>query len=185
MPIGLKKKGITHSIAIAVVAVLVVIGVAITAATVLGQQGGKSETTTPGTSTSAITTNSSTFSSTSGSQVMQGILTGYVTVSPSQPACPVNQSCNVNMTGYSLEFASQCPNVTSSTSVYSCQSKMYSAPLSPGGHYSILLPPGAYEITGLLPSCNWTGCSSTLPMSVVVEAGQQIVVNVDIDTGIT
>lgn len=120
-------------------------------------------------------------SSSSTSQNFQGIITGYVTVGPSQPVCQANQSCNVDMAGYSLEFASSCPN---STMTASCQSQTYLAQLSPGGHYSVLLAPGNYEIVGLSPSCPWMGCSTAFPEQVVVVPGEQIVVNIAVDTGI-
>ena len=107
---------------------------------------------------------------------IQGIVTGYVTVGPSQPSCPTGQACDVNMTGYALVFTPQC------AATIGCQSS--TAELSPGGHYSILLPAGNYSVTGLSPSCDWVGCSSAFPKSVVVEGGMQLVLNVEIDTGI-
>lgn len=116
------------------------------------------------------TQNSSTESS------IQGIVTGYVTAGPSQPVCYVNRPCDENMSGYSLVFTPQClgsPN---------CQARM--AELSPGGHYSILLPPGNYSVTGLYPSCGWMGCASAFPRTVTVEGGMQLVFNVNVDTGI-
>jgi hypothetical protein len=125
-----------------------------------------------------------TTTSSSGSQGMQGILTGYVTVGPSQPVCLSNESCTVDMTGYSLEFVSQCTNSSSTMTSPICETQTYYAQLSPAGHYAILLTQGTYEMTTLLPSCSWMGCSSTFPMLVEVVGGQQIVVNVNIDTGI-
>ena len=116
-------------------------------------------------------------SSTTTSTGMQGIVTGYVTVGPSQPLCQVDQPCTVNMTGYSLVFTPKCP-VASSL----CQPTR--AQLGPGGHYSILLPAGEYTVSGLYPSCTWMGCSSAFPKTVAVESGMQLVYNVDIDTGI-
>ncbi len=108
---------------------------------------------------------------------MQGVVTGYVAVGPSQPVCYVNQPCTVNVTGYSLVFTPHCPGSSSN-----CQPIM--AALGPGGHYSVLLPAGEYVVTGLSPSCNWMGCSSSFPKTVTVEGGMQLVFNVDIDTGI-
>lgn len=117
----------------------------------------------------SVTTSSSSSNST------QGIITGFVTVGPSQPSCSANQSCNVNLSGYSLQFTSSCQAA-------SCQS--YLAAIAPSGHYSILLSSGQYLITGLVPSCNWLGCSATFPQTVEVLAGSQLVVNINIDTGI-
>jgi hypothetical protein len=117
----------------------------------------------------------SSSSSTSNPQV-QGVVTGYVTVSPSQPNCPTNESCDVDMTGYSLLFTPQCAGSSACNSV--------SAPLAPSGHYSVLLSPGDYTVTGLSPSCQWSGCASAFPRTVMVEGGTQLVFNIDIDTGI-
>lgn len=117
----------------------------------------------------------SSSSSTTNSQ-MQGVVTGYVTVSPSQPNCPTYQSCDVDMTGYSLLFTPKCAESSGCSSV--------SAPLAPGGHYSVLLTPGNYTVTGLSPSCQWSGCASAFPQTVTVEGGMQLVFNIDIDTGI-
>ena len=129
-------------------------------------------------------TSSASSSSTSQSTI-QGIITGYVTVGPSQPVCSTNQSsCNVNLSGYSLKFSSQCDTTGSASSSTSCEVSTYSAPIAPSGHYSILLEPGNYTITGLSPSCSWVGCATTFPESVVVEGGQQLVVNINVDTGI-
>ncbi len=122
-------------------------------------------------STTGTTTGSST---TSG---MQGVVTGYVVVGPSQPVCSENMSCNVNMSGYSIIFTPQCNQATSS-----CQPSM--APLSPSGHYSILLQAGNYSVTGLSPTCQWMGCSSAFPKNVTVEGGMQVELDFNIDTGI-
>jgi hypothetical protein len=114
-------------------------------------------------------------SSTTGSGI-DGVVTGYVTVGPSQPVCSTNQSCNENLTGYSLVFKELC------TGSMSCQTRM--AQISPNGHYSILLPAGVYEVTGLSPSCAWVGCSSAFPVTMTVEGGMQLVRDFNIDTGI-
>ena len=99
-----------------------------------------------------------------------------MTVSPSQPNCPASTSCYVDMTGYCLEFAPQCTGSTGCSTVL--------VPLAPGGHFSALLNPGDYTLTGLSPSCQWTGCTSAFPRTVTVEGGSQLVLNLDIDTGI-
>ncbi len=118
-------------------------------------------------------------SSSSGQSTVKGIVAGIVTVGPSQPSCPASQSCTVDITGYSLQFSSECPNPPTS-----CSTQTYSAVVSPSGHYSILLSPGNYTIVGLSPSCSWPGCSSAFPRQVTVEPGNQLIVNVDVDTGI-
>jgi hypothetical protein len=122
-------------------------------------------------------TTTQTSSTTTADSGIQGVVTGYVTVGPSQPVCSANQTCNENMSGYSLVFTPQC-----SESPSNCQAR--TAELSPSGHYSILLPAGNYSVTGLYPSCNWMGCSSAFPKTITVEGGMQLVFSVDIDTGI-
>jgi len=72
------------------------------------------------------------------------------------------------------------PNCTGTSET--CKSQM--AALAPSGHYSILLNPGNYTVTGLYPSCPWLGCAATFPKTITVLAGTQIVYNFDIDTGI-
>ncbi len=127
--------------------------------------------------TTVVTNVTQTSSTTTANSGIQGVVTGYVTVGPSQPVCSTNQTCDENMSGYSLVFTPQCLGLSSN-----CQAS--TAELSPGGHYSILLPAGNYSVTGLYPSCKWMGCSSAFPMTVVVEGGMQLVFNIDIDTGI-
>ena len=119
---------------------------------------------------------SSTSSSSTSTPSIQGIVTGYVTVSPSQPNCPAYQSCDVDVSGYSLVFTPQCAEAQGCSSVL--------APLAPSGHYAALLNPGVYSVTGLSPSCEWSGCASAFPQTVTVEGGMQLVFNVEIDTGI-
>lgn len=126
---------------------------------------------------SAPTSQTTNTTSESTSQI-QGVVTGFVTVGPSQPVCSANQSCNVDMTGYSLKFTSVC------SGSISCQVQSYLAQLSPAGHYSILLYPGEYSITDLVPACSWMGCSAAFPQTVVVLGGSQLVVNINVDTGI-
>ena len=116
-----------------------------------------------------------TSTSTSSSQI-QGVVTGYVSVSPSEPNCPANQTCNVDMTGYSLVFTPQCAGPSGCGPI--------SSPLAPSGHYSVLLNPGTYSVTGLTPSCQWVGCATAFPRNVTVAGGMQLVFNVNIDTGI-
>jgi hypothetical protein len=119
-------------------------------------------------------------SSTSSTEKIDGVVVGYVTVGPSKPVCQPTESCTVNLSGYSLDFSTLCPQGTVSV----CEAQNYSATISPSGHYTALLPAGSYLITGLSPSCNWAGCSSAFPEIINVEGGMQLVVNINIDTGI-
>lgn len=129
-----------------------------------------------GSTMNAGTSASLTSSTTVTGSGIQGIVTGYVTVGPSQPVCSANQTCNEDMSGYSLVFTPRC------SASSNCQA--IKAELSPSGHYSILLPAGDYSVTGLYPSCNWMGCASAFPKTVAVEGGMQLVFNINVDTGI-
>ena len=144
--------------------VLVVLIVAGGAYLTLGQNGPASTTQT---SPSSTMTNSE----------INGVATGYVTVGPSKPVCSANQSCNVDMTGYSLVFRPVCTGTS-----HACLP--IEAALSPSGHYSIFVPPGVYTATGLSPSCGWMGCSTAFPKNVTVVGGMQVVFDINIDTGI-
>jgi hypothetical protein len=162
---------ISNSVAISIVMVFVIFGAGLAAAIILSGQNG--------------TTQTSTTSTSSSSQNIDGVVTGFVTVGPSQPVCSQNQSCMVNISGYSLEFSLLCPESTLGGSASTaCQPLNYSVQISPTGHYAALLPAGNYSITGLAPSCNWVGCSSAFPETIMVKGGMQLVVNINIDTGI-
>jgi len=106
---------------------------------------------------------SSTTASTTSINSMDGVVTGYVTVG----------ATSIDFTGYSVEFRLVCQAAP-------CTALNYSAPISPSGHYSALLPGGTYQILGLSPSCNWGGCSSTFPETIVVQGGMQLVKNIQI-----
>lgn len=115
-------------------------------------------------------------STSSTTSVMDGVVTGYVTAGPSQPVCSTGQSCIVNMSEYSLVFTPQCGGHVACI--------VSTAPLSASGHYSALLPPGIYTVSGLYPSCPWMGCTTAFPKTVTVEGGVQAVLDIQIDTGI-
>ena len=117
-----------------------------------------------------------TSGSSASSSEIDGVVTGYVTATPSQPSCSSGQSCDEDMAGYSLVFTPQCGGSTG------CEPSL--APLSASGHYSALLPAGTYTVTGLSPSCPWVGCSSAFPVEVAVVGGVQLVQNFEIATGI-
>jgi hypothetical protein len=157
-----------------VIVVVVIIGTAIAYLVASTGEAGKSSST----------------SSTNSVPTMQGIVVGYVTVLQSTCSSTGSQSasssCTPDLSGYTLLFTSQCETSSgTSPSTVSCLEQAFSAPIGPNGHYSVLLAPGAYMITGLSPSCNWTGCSSVFPRAVTVIAGQQLVVNIEIGDSAT
>ena len=155
---------ISHILAIFLIVAFVLVGAGLAAAMIFGGLGSPGVTSTT-------------------SQTISGVVTGYVTVGPSQPVCRQNQSCTVDITGYSVNFVLLC-TVPGESSSNSCQTRNYSAAIAPSGHYSALLPAGNYSISGLSPSCKWMGCASTFPKSIEVEGGMQVVVDLNIDTGI-
>jgi len=156
---------------------LVIVVIVIFAAAVFVYVASQTSVTSIETTSTSFSSYQSSTSTSSGlsSPAMEGVVTGYVVASPSQPACPSGQSCDENMTGYELVFTAQCGSST-------CQSQM--APLNPAGHFSILLAAGSYTVTGLSPSCPWTGCSAAFPQTVTAVGGMQVEFNVDLDTGI-
>jgi len=163
-----KPKGtlsISNSVGISIVLVFVILGAGLVSAIIVGYPNH---------------TPSSSVTSTSSTEKIDGVVVGYVTVGPSQPTCQQNESCTVNLSGYSIDFSTLCPQGTASV----CQVQNYSVLISPSGHYTILLPAGSYSITGLSPFCTWVGCSSAFPETITVEGGMQLVVNINIDTGI-
>ncbi|MDE1852541.1 MAG: hypothetical protein KGI38_02205 [Thaumarchaeota archaeon] len=103
-----------------------------------------------------------------------GMVEGVVSVGPSQPVCRVGESCNVNMTGYSLIFTWQCYGL--------CPALSRPVALGADGRYAVSLPVGTY--TASLSSCPWLGCSSALPRTVTVDSGLTTTLNITIDTGI-
>ncbi|MDA4130905.1 MAG: hypothetical protein OK457_09055 [Thaumarchaeota archaeon] len=159
------RLSISDILAISIV-VFVFLGVGLAVAMIFRGQG------------SSVKTSTTTFTS----QIIDGVVTGYVTVGPSQPVCLQNQSCTVDLTGYSLNFVFVCAGTTASST--SCETRNYSAVISPSGHYSVLLQSGNYSITGLSPSCKWIGCSSVFPKNIEVQGGMQLVMDLNIDTGI-
>lgn len=176
-----------YRVALVVLIVALLGGTLYYIATTSGPGGSATSSSTSSSSTSSVTSSSSspTTSSSSSGPGPQGVVTGYVTVGPSQSSCSSNQSCTEDLSGYSLIFTSQCPTESAAAYSATCQPQTYEASIAPSGHYSILLTPGPYSIMGLAPSCTWVGCSSAFPVLVTVEAGQQLVVNVDVDTGIS
>lgn len=103
-----------------------------------------------------------------------GTVEGVVSIGPAQPVCRVGESCNLNMSGYSLTFTPSCGGL--------CTSLSRSVPLEADGSYSIALVSGKYIVS--MGSCGWIGCSSALPRTISVSAGGTTLLNITIDTGI-
>ncbi|MDG6990517.1 MAG: hypothetical protein JRM99_03740 [Nitrososphaerota archaeon] len=109
-----------------------------------------------------------------GSPGSGGTVEGVVSVGPAQPVCGAGMSCNVNMSGYSLIFTPDCSGL--------CSPLSRVAPLQADGSYSIALAAGKYTVS--MDSCSWMGCSSALPRTVSVTAGEITLLNITIDMGI-
>jgi hypothetical protein len=107
------------------------------------------------TSTSTVTTSVGAHSE------VQGIVTGEVMIE--------GQTAPSNLSNYALVFVPQCSVGPA------CLATI--AEIYPTGHYSILLNPGNYTVTGLFPSCEWAGCSSAFPQKVTAIGGMQVVLN--------
>jgi len=129
------------------------------------------------------TLTTSTTTQSTGIQTCQtecGVLVqGTVTVGPATPVCTAGQSCNVNITGYQLEF-DKYPNCMPNGA---CPQYViaYTSILGSNGTYSISLPSGNFTIA--MPDCNWMGCSNVFPAHETFVAGTYTV-NFNIDTGI-
>jgi hypothetical protein len=111
-----------------------------------------------------ITTTTATSVGSSSAEAIQGIVTGIVSVRGQIPA---------NISNYSLMFNPVCRGESS------CGPTTL-VPIYPSGHFTVLLAAGNYTVLGIKPSCNWIGCSTAFPQSVTVEAGQQIVLDIDV-----
>jgi hypothetical protein len=118
----------------------------------------KGNATVATTNTSTVT---SSVSATTSSE-MQGVVTGIVTVE--------GQTAPTNLSDYALVFVLQC------SAEPACPVSL--ASIYPSGHYSILLNPGNYTVSWLIPSCRWVGCSSAFPQKVTVVGGMQVVLNI-------
>jgi hypothetical protein len=98
-----------------------------------------------------------------------GTIAGKVSIGP---LCPVEP----------------CPGPT--PDVYSSRSLLLRAkespelqvPLSTDGTFSATVPAGVYEVT--LSDCTFLGCQHALPRTVVVKAGEESLIDIEIDTGI-
>ncbi len=55
-------------------------------------------------------------------------------------------------------------------------------PLEPDGSFAALLPAGLYEVD--VTDCDFLGCSFALPLTITIEDGQTITLEIEIDTGI-
>ena len=103
-----------------------------------------------------------------------GTVEGVVSVGPSQPVCRAGESCDVNMSGYSLVFTPDCTGL--------CSALSRAVPLESDGHFSVTLPVRKYVVS--MDSCEWIGCSAALPRTVSLSAGKTTLLNISIDTGI-
>jgi hypothetical protein len=148
-------------------------------------------TVTNGSSTTT-TTIANSFTSTITGQQGYATVTGDVSVGPAYPVCQVGKYCNVNMTGYAIEFTGK--NASSTTTNTLTYNGSFSVELNPDTYLVNLLScKGTVFPTDCTPSCPWLGCSAfylnnkneeSFPFSISVSAGENYTLNININTGI-
>jgi hypothetical protein len=118
--------------------------------------------------------------STSSTVTGAGTLQASFDIGPTQPVCRANATVGPA----SAQYASIEAVVTSQPSgrAVTLPVSWLSNGCSVSGSLEAPLAPGAYSLD--LSSCQFMGCSSALPKSFVVAAGQTTSVDVSIDTGI-
>jgi len=116
----------------------------------------------------------------SSSTSSNGTLAVNFSVGPTQPVCSASATTGPASSPYSSVSAviTTQPSGTNSSFPIS----WLSTGCSVSGSLQALLAPGSYTLN--LSSCPWLGCSSALPKTFEVVAGQTTSFNVTIDTGI-
>ncbi len=109
-----------------------------------------------------------------------GTLQAAFDVGPIQPVCRVNATTGPAQSPYSSIQAVVTSQPSGQT--VSIPILWLSNGCSVSGSLQVPLAPGTYSVN--LSSCQWMGCSNSLPKSFTVTTGQSTTVNVSIDTGI-
>jgi hypothetical protein len=99
----------------------------------------------------------------------EGVLSGTVTIGPLCPVEPCDQPVGDLYSSRSLLLEREDGRV----------SKL---PLDANGKFRAVLPIGRYAID--LTECEFLGCPTALPLTVVIEPGETTTVDIDIDTGV-
>jgi hypothetical protein len=118
-------------------------------------------------------------SSTGATGASTGTLGASFSIGPTAPVCKANASIGPAPQPYSsIEMVVSSPSGQVTTVPISWVSNGCEV----SGVVQASLAPGSYSVN--LSSCTYMGCSSALPKSVVIVAGQSVGINVSIDTGI-
>ena len=125
-------------------------------------------------------TSSISSSSTSAAAGSTGTLEANFSVGPTQPVCSVNATKGPAPSSYSSIEAVVTPSGAAQAATF--QIAWTSTGCEVLGSLQASLAPGSYTLS--LSSCPWMGCSSALPRSFAIVAGQSTSVYVSIDTGI-
>jgi len=99
----------------------------------------------------------------------EGVLAGSVTIGPLCPAEPCSQEIGDTFASRELKLQSEFANGIL-------------VPLQPDGTFHAVVPVGEYVVS--VSNCDFLGCSSSLPVTVVIRGGETTDLRIDIDTGI-
>jgi hypothetical protein len=135
---------------------------------------------TIGSGASASTTTGTSTSSTATGAGSTGALEANFSVGPTQPVCMANSTVGPAPAQYSSIEAVVTSQPSGRATTLSIS--WLSNGCSVSGSLEAPLAPGTYSLN--LSSCQWMGCSSAVPKSFVVVAGQTTSVDISIDTGI-
>jgi hypothetical protein len=119
-------------------------------------------------------------SSTSTGTSLMGTLKASFSVGPTQPVCSANSTVGPAPSSYSSIEAVVSPSPSGQATKLPIAWTSNGCAVS--GSVQASLAPGSYSLS--LSSCTFMGCSSALPKSFVVVAGQYTSIDVSIDTGI-
>ena len=122
----------------------------------------------------------STSTSTSSTGSSLGTLDASFSIGPTQPVCSASATTGPASSPYTSVDAVVTTQSSGQTSTLPIS--WQSDGCSVSGSLQTNLAPGSYTLN--LSSCQWLGCSSALPKTFQVVAGQTTSVNVSIDTGI-
>jgi len=116
----------------------------------------KTNTSTVTTTVTSRTTMVSPYTMTTNASAGVGIVSGLVDTG----------SMNIaNLSSYKLVF-------------HSATGQDVLVPVYPTNHFATSLPVGTYTVTGFSPGCNWAGCDSDFPKTVVVQFGMQTTIEI-------
>jgi len=135
---------------------------------------------TVGAGSGPSTTSASTSTPSSTVAGPTGTLEANFSIGPTEPVCSANATAGPAPSSYSSIEAVVTPSGSAQASTFPVA--WTSTGCAVVGSVQASLAPGSYSLS--LSSCSFMGCSSSLPKSFVVVAGQSTSIDVSIDTGI-